>query len=130
MAPDTARWAHVELDGAPDRTSGVEIDLAFTLPIRGLRQDRRVPKVGGMTAIARGPLLYCVEGADHPDHSTEELLSLRLDPSALCTEAADDLFPDAVALAGTDGRGRRVRLIPYFLWGNRAPGPMTVFVRT
>lgn len=130
LAPDTARWAHVELDGAPDRTSGVEIDLAFTLPIRGLRQDRRVPKVGGMTAIARGPLLYCVEGADHPDHSTEELLSLRLDPSALCTEAADDLFPDAVALAGTDGRGRRVRLIPYFLWGNRAPGPMTAFVRT
>ncbi|MBX3285890.1 MAG: glycoside hydrolase family 127 protein [Actinobacteria bacterium] len=125
LTPHEARWGRIEL---PAGATEPVVDLDLALPVRARRQDERLPQVGGTSVITRGPLVYCLEGVDHPGRSVDDLFSVVLDPDALEVRPAPDLVEGAVALHGTDAGGRPVRLVPYFLWGNRAPGPMTAFV--
>jgi len=99
----------------------------------------------GRTALQRGPLVYCLEEHDlgePPQNFTVE--------PATPAEAvpATDLFPGAVGLRvrgwlrlrdfsdglyaplGTsDEEPREARMIPYFLWCNRGPNSMCVWLR-
>ena len=125
LTPHEARWGRIEL---PAGATEAVVDLDLALPVRARRQDERLPQVGGTSVITRGPLVYCLEGVDHPGRSVDDLFSVVVDPDALEVRPAPDLVEGAVALHGTDAGGRPVRLVPYFLWGNRAPGPMTAFV--
>jgi len=128
LGPHRARWARLALDGLAGPGDGVELEVEVDVPIRLLRQDDRVPRVGGRHVVTRGPLVYCLEGVDHPGRDVDDLFSVGVDPATLRTEPADDLPFGALALVGSDRRGGPLRFVPYFLWGNRAPGPMTVFV--
>ncbi|ASA20887.1 glycoside hydrolase family 127 protein [Paenibacillus donghaensis] len=96
------------------------------------------------TAIQRGPLVYCLEGADN----AEPLSSIMLSRQGGFKEVFDEALPGgAVAVAaegwrteagswtgGLYGRERAprkpvtVRAVPYYLWGNRGSGEMTVWV--
>jgi hypothetical protein len=125
LAPGSARWLTLELtEGA------TSVDLDLEMPIRLLRQDRRVPEVGGRVAVARGPLLFCLEGIDHPGLDHLVLSDLELDAASLETIPADDLPAGAVALHGHATDGRPLRFVPYFLWGNRGAQGMSAFVRS
>lgn len=102
-----------------------------------------------LTAVARGPFLYCTEAAYNPgiDLRNVELLA---DAQPEVT-ADDSLPPGAVRLlwpainptldeewsrrlyrsrkpsAPANGTPCKVTLIPYFCWGNREPGRMQVW---
>ena len=124
--PHGARWLDVELGDGP-----CEVRLSLDLEVRLLCQDRRVPSVGGSVAVARGPVLYCLEGVDHDGLDHLALSDLELDPSSL--QAGDgpapDLFGGAVDVRGATVDGRPLRFVPYFLWGNRGATGMTAFLR-
>jgi DUF1680 family protein len=122
--PRTAVWARVDVPPRP-----VELRLRFELPVRALRQHPAVPGVGGLAAVARGPLLYCLDGADHPAMGFDELCDLAVDPDSLTERLDPDLLGGAVVLDARESGGRPVRLVPYFLWGNRGAHGMTPFVR-
>ena len=100
----------------------------------------------GRVTLRRGPLVYCLEQADNPDAPVAQLAL----PRSAGVEAADrrDLFDGIVTLTARgsaasagdwDGVLYRttppaaapatLTAIPYYLWANRAPGPMTVWVR-
>jgi len=100
----------------------------------------------GRAAIQRGPLVYCVEEADNG--APLAALSLAEEP-ALSERFEPDLLGGCVVIEG-DGRTpadtdwpedapyrplraatrpKRFRAIPYFLWGNREPGEMSVWIR-
>jgi DUF1680 family protein len=100
----------------------------------------------GRVAIMRGPLVYCAEQQDNSD--VPQRLAVDLSNSL---EEIDrgDLFPGAkgITIAGTaiaqDGDPSLYRaheeskanaattsLIPYFLWNNRGPSHMQVWLRT
>ena len=127
--------------------------LELPLPPRLTAPHPRIDAVRGCLAIERGPLVYCVEGADAPAGARTD--DLRLDPRAPLSEVhrsdllggivaveaggayrpADDWDPDwayAPIGAAGDGAGGEVRLVavPYALWGNRGDGPMRVWIPT
>lgn len=100
----------------------------------------------GKAAIQRGPLVYCVEEADNG----KLLASLSLaDEPTLTERMAADLLGGCVVVEGdgfvTDSSGWepglpyrtltkqkkavRFKAIPYYLWGNREPGEMSVWLR-
>jgi len=100
----------------------------------------------GKAAIQRGPLVYCVEEADNgaplaslslPD---DPKLTERFDPKLLggCVVVEGDglatdesAWPADRPYAPLAKRTRPVRFkaIPYYLWGNREPGEMSVWLR-
>ncbi|MEJ5170918.1 MAG: hypothetical protein WHU10_08020, partial [Fimbriimonadales bacterium] len=99
----------------------------------------------GRIALQRGPLIYCLEEHDlgEPPQNFAVIAEAPVE-----TASAKDLFPGAVALQ-TEGwvrrreftdalyaplgtseeERRRARLIPYFLWCNRGPNSMCVWLR-
>jgi DUF1680 family protein len=124
LDPWRARWARVELPAAP-----CEVRLSFALPVRFLAQDGRVPRVGGRVAVARGPLLYCLEGLDHPDRPGPALFEVELDRASVAERWDPELLGGVVVLDGRATDGRPLRFVPYFAWGNRGAEGMTCFVR-
>lgn len=123
LDPWQARWARIDL---PAATADVRID--FRLPVRLLAQDRRVPRVGGKVAVTRGPLLYCLEGVDHPHLAGAALDEVEVERASIGDRFDRDLLGGAVELTASSTGGDPLRFIPYFLWGNRGATGMTAFV--
>ncbi len=99
----------------------------------------------GRVALRRGPLLYCTEAVDNPGG----VHALKLPREAVLNEHYEaNLLGGVVTLAaeaerdttaGWDGELYRaappasersaLRAIPYFMWDNRDPGDMLVWLR-
>jgi hypothetical protein len=128
---------------------GTTLVLDLRMPARVLTAHPHVDAVRGCVALARGPLVYCLEQADLPPGTALEDVRLdaatavrvvRRDPSspipvALTARATVTSTPPALyrdLRPPADGGGPEVALtaVPYFLWGNRAPGPMRVWIPT
>jgi DUF1680 family protein len=127
-------------------SSTVVLDL--DMPPRLVAAHPYVDAVRGCVALARGPLVYCLEQADLPEGTA--LADVRLDPAAeVRASPASTLPPGAVTLtagahvqapaspalyadphANPPGRRIDVTAIPYHLWGNRADGAMRVWIPT
>jgi DUF1680 family protein len=113
--------------------SGDVVEMDFETPIQFRRADRRVRGQRGKVAVTRGPLVYCLESADNPD---VDIFSARLDPATLETAFSPALLGGTQVIiaqanppAGLEpAGGPRLIFIPYFLWGNRGPSQMTVWV--
>jgi DUF1680 family protein len=130
VGPGYARLRRDWRDG--DR---VVFDLA--MPPRLVAAHPRVDAVRGCAALARGPVVYCVEQADH-EAPVEDL---RLDPARPPTLNRDRLqgvarfasaAPDALyadyAPAPPANAETALIAIPYFRWANRGPGAMRVWI--
>lgn len=125
-----------------DWSAGATVTLDLPMRARVIRPHPRIDAVRGCVAVARGPLVYAVEQADLPAGVTLE--DVRIDPAAPITAgrlpdipvtltasgtvehpASDELYPARVDL---EGEPLELTAIPYFLWGNRTPGPMRVWL--
>ena len=102
----------------------------------------RVPELTGKTALCRGPLVYCFEGADNEgdvlslsvkDHVPPtvggydgNLLggSVALNVAACRTDASQGLYT-SVKPGQTECRAVAV---PYYTWGNRGENQMRVWM--
>ena len=111
--------------------SGDVIELAFDLQPRRLYADPRVTADAGCVAVARGPLIYCVEGVDH----AKKIGDLRI-PKTSAIRARDyepNLLGGVVSLAAEgsteDGNAAILNMIPYYAWGNRGENEMRVWIR-
>ena len=122
---------------------GDELVLDLPMPARMMVADPRIDAVRGCAAVARGPLVYCLEEAD----AGPDLESIRLpaDPrprSTMVTMNGEQVpaldceavirrpagmapgtlpYHDAVPWDG-DPVPASIRLVPYYSWGNRLPG--------
>jgi DUF1680 family protein len=105
---------------------GDVIEMDFDLPVCLRRAPRRVHGYRHMTAVTRGPLVYCLESTDNPG---VDIFSLRLDPASFAAVEQPDLLGGAVILRAKTTEGQPLTFIPYFLWGNRGASQMTVWVR-
>jgi uncharacterized protein len=75
--------------------AGEQATLTLPLPVRYLQAHRRVLEAQGRAAIARGPLLYCVEAVDHPGIDPRDLL---LPPTPAAFTVDDGVLPGMLAL--------------------------------
>jgi DUF1680 family protein len=132
--------------------AGDRIQLDLPMPVRRVVSHPFVEENAGRIALARGPLLYCLEAADHPGIDPREVVLP--DDAALAAEKRPDLLQGVVTLVGEgwlqpprgEWAGRlygtedgaapadsrkpvRITAIPYHLWANREADRMRVWLR-
>jgi len=115
------------------------------MPVERIHAHPLVQADVGRVSLRRGPLIYCIEQADQPDAAVG---LLRLPGNAeLRAEQRKDLLggivtivadaeaaapdPAADALYATQAcatRPARLTGIPYYLWNNRGPNVMQVWL--
>lgn len=123
------------------------IELSFEMPIEMVLSHPFVEENRGKIAIKRGPIVYCAEAADNDF----EVRALRLpeDPQLQARYESVPVLGKIVTISGTgfvqdmeSWKGKlyesakklkinkpvEVRLIPYYSWANRTPGPMVVWI--
>ena len=132
--------------------SGDVLQLELPMPVRVMKSHPCVYENVGRVALMRGPLLYCLEGVDHPGYDLDEIV-LPLDVT-FTPSFQRDLLSGVVTLQ-TQGMVQRrergwdhqlyrrvkpppeperrkvvdIKAIPYYGWGNRAAGQMRVWIR-
>lgn len=104
----------------------VELDLPM-LPQRVLCHENVKPN-HGRVAVQRGPVVYCLEGADHDG----QVLSISLpDGAKLTAEHRADLLGGVTVLTGEGRRDNAsvpLTFIPYYAWCHRGANEMQVWI--
>jgi DUF1680 family protein len=127
--------------------AGDRVELTLAMPPRLVTAHPRVDAVRGTVALVRGPLVYCLEHAGLPANLVLEDLELDTTARIRVSPDADGISPVTLQVtvlgraAGPAALYRQlspadeppaatatVAAIPYFLWANRAPGPMRVWI--
>jgi uncharacterized protein len=124
---------------------GDVIDLALTLVPRTLWAHPNVRHDAGRVAMMRGPLVYCLEGADNgaglngvvlgevPAAASTAVLPALGGAVAIDVEVerevAKDWGADLYRAAPPHRLRDKARFVPYHLWDHRDPGEMLVWVR-
>ena len=131
---------------------GDSISLILPMPVRCVESHPFVEENGGRVALARGPLLYCVEQADNRGFDLREVVVP--DDAAFSSAERPDLPGGVVTISfagrlnppSDDWSGRLYRTardenvrrtsgtapivaIPYHAWANREAGRMRVWLR-
>lgn len=119
-----------------------EITLTLDGTPKFIYADRRVPSLTGMTAVMRGPLVYCFEGVDNGG----DILSLSLKRNALIKEKVitDATLGETVILeiegyiaecedtlyseSEPTYTPCTLKAVPYYLWSNRGENQMRVWM--
>ena len=143
----------VELEPATGRVAlrrawhpGDNIEVTLGMTVRPLVAHPHVATAHRRAALARGPLRYCLEQADHPNAIVGDI---RLTGAELWTAThrpellggVTTLTCTAMALPADDGPLYRrftattcqttdvtVTAVPYYAWANRQPGEMRTFI--
>ena len=125
--------------------AGDRVELILSMPPRLVTAHPRVDAVRGTAALARGPLVYCLEHADLSasgplaDAVFEDLeldtarpVQVRHEPDGLAPVTLQTPVrvraAETASLYRTPASTGTVSAIPYFLWANRAAGPMRVWI--
>ncbi|MFF1306186.1 glycoside hydrolase family 127 protein [Streptomyces sp. NPDC058307] len=147
-APVRDGWLRLERTWAP----GDQVVLELALEPRLTVADPRVDAVRGCVAIERGPLVYCLEGVDHPGGGLDDIvldttrpLQVQHRPDLLggvttvvatgrrrhITDAGWWPYASADSAAPeTDGDPVELTAIPYYAWANRQDGSMRIWLPT
>jgi len=123
--------------------AGDVVALDLPMPPERLYAHPNVRMDVGRVALRRGPLIYCLEEADNPGGPVQRLTlprdaTLRAERAQafggvtmLKSPAKELVSGDEGALYSTTppvSRDATLAAIPYFLWANREPGSMTVWI--
>jgi DUF1680 family protein len=127
---------------------GDRVRLRLPLEPRFTWPDPRIDALRGSVAVERGPLVYCLESADFAD-ADWRLEELSIKSGSQLAETAGPLADDVVAVTASGVRSRlaspspwpfgpkgaepevepvQLRLVPYYLWSNRGPSTMRVWI--
>ena len=125
--------------------SGDKVELNMPMEAKLIETNPLVEETRNQVAVKRGPVVYCMEGVDLPGNNIFEValpsnIKFRtkmveingaklvvLEGKAFVEKTSDwnDTLYREVSPSKNDVA---VRLIPYFAWGNRGQGDMTVWL--
>jgi hypothetical protein len=139
-APVVKGYFHITRGWQPDDVVSLKMDM----PVERVYARPEVRQNAGLAALQRGPVVYCLEAADHP--TPVEAIYLPKDAD-FTPRYRGDLLDGVVTL---EGRGLAADLtgwgealyrsappaftpapilaIPYYAWDNRQPGAMRVWL--
>ncbi len=124
---------------------GDKVELVLSMPAERIEAHPAARQDCGRVALQRGPVIYCLEQVDNGPGLNDLMLPQK---SKLTVRTDNKLFGGIPVLVG-QGRRRSLKnwkdklyspdktethpvtfkAIPYFLWANRAPGEMLVWIR-
>jgi len=108
---------------------GDKVELYLPMPVRRIYSHPNIDATKGKVALMRGPVLYCLEGADNDFNVLSTALAQ--DPG-IRHEYKDDLLGGVTILTGnainSDYQHVRFTAIPYYAWQNRGIHEMTVWI--
>jgi DUF1680 family protein len=125
---------------------GDRVELRMEMPVVLIESNPLVEETRNQTAVKRGPLVYCLESMDLPEGTRIDDVVIPSDmvftpkkeqidgsPVVVLEGTAQTLSEDS--WSGTLYRevSRRttpvpIRLVPYYAWGNRGKGEMSVWL--
>ncbi len=129
-------------------SDGDQVELVLCMPVERVMPHPDIRQTAGQIALQRGPMVYCLEEADNgarlanvaiPKESKlraafdSDLLggaaviegeALRIEPA----QSSPQLYRHHSRAAYQESRFT-FKAIPYYLWANRAPGEMRVWIR-
>lgn len=117
------------------------VTIEFPMKIKKMKGNPFVRENTDKIAITRGPVVYCAEACDNPDFDVWDLVVGNV-------KIQEESKGDFVMLKGKGfskedswnslyeerGKTKKVyrevdfKLVPYHMWANRKPGPMTVWL--
>jgi DUF1680 family protein len=130
-------------------SDGDTVELTMAMPVERVTPHPSIRQTAGQIALQRGPLVYCLEEVDNGPRlanvcipKTSELdvspdselfggvsaitgQALRIEPA----EENSALYRHHSQMGYTEA-GFTFKAIPYFLWANRDPGEMRVWIRS
>lgn len=124
---------------------GDVVQIQFSMPIMRVYAHPFVRENVGKVALQRGPLVYCIEDADHDVPVSTLLLPKN---ASLTSQWEEDLLNGVVTIVGDaiaysetgwddqlysltkpDVKPVKFKAIPYYAWDNREPGEMAVWIK-
>lgn len=126
---------------------GDSVELNLEMQTQWIEANPIVEETLGQVAIKRGPIVYCLESADLPSHLSP--LQVRFSPGVRLLARYDHrLLGRVVVLEGMaefkdsddwtgclyrpfrprESRSIPIQLIPYYAWGNRGVGEVSVWL--
>ncbi|MBN1868460.1 glycoside hydrolase family 127 protein [Candidatus Sumerlaeota bacterium] len=129
--------------------AGDAVELDLPMPVRFLEANPLVEETLNQVAVQRGPIVYCLESADLPEGVG--VLEVRVSPDTVFTPRMDSELLAGERVVVLEGKAQRIpqgewggtlyrdvrtpesetidiRLVPYYAWGNRSEGEMTVWM--
>jgi DUF1680 family protein len=112
---------------------GDVVELELPMPVRRVLANEKVTFDQGRVAVERGPLVYCVEGADHDGKVLDLWLANEVE---LSPEHRPDLLGGLTVLQGRAARvvqddadgSEQITMIPYYAWCHRGANEMQVWL--
>lgn len=117
---------------------GDQVELILPMDVKRIVARQDVKQDEGRVALQRGPLVYCVEGADNEGQAWNFVLP---DQAKFKTQFQKDLLEGVttiqfeaptldVALDGlsVNTSNKTITAIPYYAWCNRGKNPMQVWL--
>lgn len=121
--------------------TGDVIELELPMEVRFMSASVRTPNYAGKTALMRGPVVYCLEEKDNGP----QLWNLSVQPGTAMARHQPDLLGGVTAITCQGQRQdmesdlytedtpaaapQQLTFVPYYAWGNRGGGEMSVWVR-
>ena len=96
--------------------AGDVVEVEMNMPVRRIKANERVVLDRGYSAVERGPLVYCAEGADNGGKAF--FTTLPIDAAF----AEGEIEIASTKMVSLNGGG--LTLIPYFAWCHRGAGEM------
>lgn len=119
--------------------AGDRVEFELPMEVRKIIADQRVWADANKVALQRGPLVYC---AEWPDNNSGKVLNMMINEDASFTPEFDSTILNGVSVLRSTGYQTKrnlkggidrlveepLVLIPYFVWNNRGPGQMMVWL--
>lgn len=103
---------------------GDEITLSLPMEVRKVKANELVEDDRSKVALERGPIVYCVEGADNPNVDR-----LVLTPKTVLSNSFEvDFLGGVEVIRAAISKGNSFTAIPYFVWNNRGANTMKVWI--
>lgn len=122
------------------------VELVLDMPARLMESNPLVEETRNQVAVKRGPIVYCLESMDIENgHRIDDVLipaDIRFTPKMIEIQGSPIAALEGTALlneqaswegvlyrpVNAGGKSVNIRLIPYYAWGNRGKGEMTVWM--
>jgi uncharacterized protein len=118
--------------------NGDRLTIDFPMPVRRVLANPKVEDDRGKVALERGPIVFCLEGADQPGERAIDIVIP--DSAKLSTRFRTDLLGGVQIITGagfgtrrnaqgepTIDAPRQFTAIPYYAWAHRGRYEMTVW---